>query len=514
MIIKQYLGIELLKYSLNYTQDIKWDTPFSELVFTKDQSQAVDILYNLITQARIDFVRQDGFGDGFDHYLYGYQNNNKNIFNCCRMLCKGVFPDLSNDSEDLLLLFILNLAIREYPNFLIKSSKRKISYSVNPRVLKNIQQYEEFVTLVKKDVLNNLTNKKDGLDYCFSFETTNKLKFFNQVSIACETIISRSFESCCKKMKYGIDDFLKEIKVSLSSLRDLAQGKEAIFSVFMGVQGVICQDLDVIELSDCILRAIDRQSNPGAHLTFSMHNDAQDRYVSGAVIEIKYPIKAILFEHQFNCTHTFSKELSEHVENCFENLRFSLCFSLEEDYAFSMNFQENGFPLVNPGNCVFGNSLPRKHVKIKKSNVEDFKDWYQRLSGVNKENIKIVLKRLNYAIHERANAEDSIIDAVTAWEAIFSGSYETTFKVTASIAKFLKPICERKAFLKRLKDLYKVRSDIVHGNKPGLFKRESMDSVRSDVVKIGLECLKKLIDTPTLLQMSPGERVESILILA
>lgn len=96
---------------------------------------------------------------------------------------------------------------------------------------------------------------------------------------------------------------------------------------------------------------------------------------------------------------------------------------------------------------------------------------------------------------------------------MFSQAYETTFKVTGSLAKYLSDSANRPEMLKRLKGLYDLRSNLVHGKASKDSSKEDIESIRSEVVRIGLNCLKKLLQDDRLLLMSPTERVNDLLVL-
>jgi hypothetical protein len=66
-IIKQYLGPQLLSYILN--REIESDRQFESYGFEGPQLTALNQLYSLIQQCRIQFIQQCGFGDGTDFYL-------------------------------------------------------------------------------------------------------------------------------------------------------------------------------------------------------------------------------------------------------------------------------------------------------------------------------------------------------------------------------------------------------------------------------------------------------------
>src|SRR5205085_2674333 len=88
---------------------------------------------------------------------------------------------------------------------------------------------------------------------------------------------------------------------------------------------------------------------------------------------------------------------------------------------------------------------------IDTKNCKEIKDWLALLKKSDLSHLKVSLKRLQYAIFERRETEDALLDAFIAWESMFSGKTETVFQVTGSIAKFLKENYEeRELFLKRL----------------------------------------------------------------
>ena len=84
-------------------------------------------------------------------------------------------------------------------------------------------------------------------------------------------------------------------------------------------------------------------------------------------------------------------------------------------------------------------------------------------------------------------------------------------KIEKVIAKYLKDT-DREDFLKRLQDLYSLRSKIVHGNLDKLSKIGNINDLRPEVINIGLDCLKQLLKDDKLLKMKATERVKHILV--
>ncbi|MBJ6911797.1 hypothetical protein JG661_21260, partial [Vibrio cholerae] len=72
---------------------------------------------------------------------------------------------------------------------------------------------------------------------------------------------------------------------------------------------------------------------------------------------------------------------------------------------------------------------------------------------------------------------------------------------------------ERESFLNRLKKLYGLRSDLVHGKRSKFMNNENMDELRSEVIAIGIDAITKLLADEKLLKLTPAERVKEILIM-
>ncbi|MCJ7432336.1 MAG: HEPN domain-containing protein, partial [Anaerolineales bacterium] len=155
---------------------------------------------------------------------------------------------------------------------------------------------------------------------------------------------------------------------------------------------------------------------------------------------------------------------------------------------------------------------PGNYILIDEATKVKMVEWYGILNNKDLKQVRTPLKRLQYAIFERNNPEDAIVDAIIAWEGMFSERFETTFKVTGSIAKILRSGSERDEFFGRLKNLYDLRSNLVHGGTSKLLKKENIQDIRAEVINIGLECVMKIISNDRLLSMSSEERIKAILV--
>ena len=116
--------------------------------------------------------------------------------------------------------------------------------------------------------------------------------------------------------------------------------------------------------------------------------------------------------------------------------------------------------------------------------------WSRRLDRHFAENLEVTGRRIVSAIAQRADATDSLVDAVTAWESIVGTRNETSFRVTAALAKLLeKDPQKRSAFRKELGDIYNYRSRAVHGD---LLDPAIVSDRSTRAIEIGLKALSAI----------------------
>ncbi len=107
--------------------------------------------------------------------------------------------------------------------------------------------------------------------------------------------------------------------------------------------------------------------------------------------------------------------------------------------------------------------------KLEKEEVSEFNKFFLQYTLIDPLKllpISVPLRRLNFA-YERPLLEDKLIDYVIAFEALFfkSGeSGELTHKLAVRVARLLSQTYEERAAIhKEMKDIYGIRSKIVHG---------------------------------------------------
>jgi hypothetical protein len=125
------------------------------------------------------------------------------------------------------------------------------------------------------------------------------------------------------------------------------------------------------------------------------------------------------------------------------------------------------------------------------------KHWAQKVSH-HPENLDIAMRRTLSSVAERIDPLDGFIDAVLAWENLFSGRPETNLRVCGAIAWFLEPgsYNRRLQLFDELSKLYTTRSGLVHGSMATI---DNAVAARDRAVQISIACMRRLHETPDLL---------------
>ena len=125
-------------------------------------------------------------------------------------------------------------------------------------------------------------------------------------------------------------------------------------------------------------------------------------------------------------------------------------------------------------------------------------EWARRTKEHPK-GLDIAMRRTLAAVTERADLQDGFIDAVLAWENMFSGRPETNLRVCGAIAWLLEPddYNRRSKLFTELKSLYSARSNLVHG---AIETIEDSAVCRDRSVRISIEAMKRLYADDRLLK--------------
>jgi Apea-like HEPN len=140
-----------------------------------------------------------------------------------------------------------------------------------------------------------------------------------------------------------------------------------------------------------------------------------------------------------------------------------------------------------------------RDAPMSENELRGLKRWTREIADADLSRVQIAVDRLLRALWEPEWSE-SLIDAVISWESLLGTRIETSFRVTAALAK----LCEqdptrRLDGRKRLQRIYDARSRLVHGEVP----EGELHEHRAGAIATALDALRHLIhDHPELLALS------------
>ena len=142
--------------------------------------------------------------------------------------------------------------------------------------------------------------------------------------------------------------------------------------------------------------------------------------------------------------------------------------------------------------------VPMPITEIGAESLSHVQHWVQKVNS-HPENLDIAMRRTLSSVAERIDPLDGFIDAVLAWENLFSSRPETSLRVCGAIAWLLEPNSydSRTELFNELNKLYASRSNLVHGSAATV---DNAAGARDRAVQISITCMKYLYDNPDLLR--------------
>jgi hypothetical protein len=128
-----------------------------------------------------------------------------------------------------------------------------------------------------------------------------------------------------------------------------------------------------------------------------------------------------------------------------------------------------------------------------RASAEELKDaeaWAEQLEESRAGTLQIAERRLVSAIAQRSEKVDSLIDAVIAWESLVGTRRDKADKIPSAMATLLKnEPYERSILFDRLKEIYSLRTDVVHGH---AVSDTDVSAASNDAIEAGLEAVREL----------------------
>ena len=280
----------------------------------------------------------------------------------------------------------------------------------------------------------------------------------------------------------------------ISMLRQCAEDKKIKMPIFMGFNNIAFVNNNYIQLewgkikpySDEVKSLIPNEARP-RFIT------SEDKY-AGFIFETEYEYE-IDYKNQKNLSSE-TNEIFKIIQNIQENICLTFVLALEENPQLSVN--HTWTIIFDP--LSYGSSISWTHSKnpynpqriLQTRYQEQIQKWAKIIKISNDKSIRIAIRRTLSAINDRTNRTDSFIDFITAWENLFGGRFDISFRISVSIAKILKESeKDRSDEQAKIKKYYNLRSNIVHG---GECNNDEIIKAYDDCILITLNILRKLYE--------------------
>lgn len=138
-------------------------------------------------------------------------------------------------------------------------------------------------------------------------------------------------------------------------------------------------------------------------------------------------------------------------------------------------------------------------VPVDEGSAALISEWSQRLAAL-PESLWLGARRLVGAIADRIDALDAFVDAVVCWENLLGADAEVSFRLCAGLALILEPedLTARAALYRELRELYNVRSGLVHGSREPSHHQAA--EYRSRAIDVALKAVRAVFGRPDLLE--------------
>jgi hypothetical protein len=267
----------------------------------------------------------------------------------------------------------------------------------------------------------------------------------------------------------------------LDAIRRAIQGKRLTVRARVGITGLRLPKGDTLTLPWGLLREVNERDRymvpPGlsgqlSHTTEDGKHVVID-YAGDLVVEMDVPYKIKLGPADALSHWPTELVSQEAVEERLETLRLALilCTTRRTPPIALGTWSVFVDPLAIGGRSSAWRD-PRKGrsfapVLLSSAEARRWGEWIQLVDERRTKNINVAIRRTLFAAADRVDPTDALVDAVIAWENLVGSSQgEPTLRIAAALAWLLgKNGRERQEIRRTIAALYKIRSDVVHGNR-------------------------------------------------
>jgi len=319
-----------------------------------------------------------------------------------------------------------------------------------------------------------------------------------QLAVFPDTLVANAYELMKLRGDISQEALLLAVKETVRMLREIGEGNQIKVPAFIGFHNVGFDDFYELDIETGKLRAYNDE------ILSLLPNEARpatlggENKVLGLLLEYKYPYKVRLDQQgDYGRWPPELEQARKQLDKAKENLSFTLALAIDRSppvgitQAWTLVFD----PLCRGTSMSWSQRArsPMPHHLLKQQDREAVIYWSKMVNEKEDEKIRLAIRRILSSINERMNPIDGFIDSIIAWENLFGGNAELSYRISVSIAKLLAESQEdRLEIQSKAVKYYTERSKIVHGVKEVTY--EVATQKRDECLKIALDVVKKLYE--------------------
>ena len=507
------MGHRVLGHILNIEEEKALDVINGNLALDPQRLAVLSAFIQICRQIRMRSIDQANVDFSFFNGLTQIVQNERHIFNIWREQLGG--ERYSPTNLDPLVEIAARLALEIYPLSLIKFPLDNPLF-VNTFFHQGLILYglNEHKLLLKKIMEDPSISKiftqvgKNELETQGQYSASTGRGGSIQLAVFPTTLIANAYELMRLRGIISQEKLVEAIEEVVNMIRQVAEGNLIKVPAFVGFHNVGLNDFDYLEIewgkirvyNEEFMELIPQEARPSIL--------GGEKKFLGFILEVEYPYKVDFEPWQENADWPHElEEGRQYLANLKENVSLTFALSVERDPPIGIT--PAWTLIVDP--LSQGTSIswsprplsPMPHYLFCSDQQESIKHWASLIKGSRDEKIRIAIRRIVSSINERMNPIDGFVDAVIAWENLFGGEAELSYRISISIAKLLEESEEcRLKLQKKVVDYYNDRSKIIHGVKEITY--DEAVRKRNECLSIALASMKKLYEEYQNLLLDPG----------
>ena len=486
------LGDEIIAYILNISHSDANNVLENKFILNVKQKEVLKNYIEYIKNKKYQTLESEDDTKFLSHISLMGISDNKHIFNHFREYCGGILPEIetSDDVEK----FLYQLVVEVYPLFLLEYN----DYF-------NIGLFSEIVFVIEmlneKQKLINALKEDSSLKNLFSKEKEDiniKLKHYSstgmpgmQLVVFPNVMVKKVYELMVFNREYNIENLEKYTKQIIKMYRDLAENNEVEVPCFVGYENVgLVEDMPskgILNYDETFLKKIPKHLRPmrNARSLDTYYGFVHKEKINYHISTTRDTALSLSGYEENNKIDKIKKQLA--LAFAFSNDQKTISIKWKWTYVFDP-FSHGSSITWRDRKITINTTL----VQYSKQELEEMLIWYRRIREVDDSKIKIATDRVLSAVNNREDYIDSFIDSIIALENMFCHSEKKVKEtISKSVALFLRDNDDEIfALYEEVRELYKIRSDVLHGNK--ILTNEEIKDGLEKSLKILIDCLKKL----------------------